>query len=118
MTLRYYGARRIAAAIAEDIAMASYMADQVRDADDLELLAPPSLSICCFRHAPPGVAPAALNEHNELLLKALQHDGRAYLSNATIAGQFALRACITNFRTTRADIDRTLTLVRELGSRP
>jgi len=118
MTLRYYGARRIAAAIAEDIAMASYMADQVRDADDLELLAPPSLSICCFRHAPPSVAPAALNEHNEHLLKALQRDGRAYLSNATIAGQFALRACITNFRTTRADIDRTLTLVRQLGSRP
>ena len=118
MTLRYYGARRIAAAIAEDIGMASYMADQVRDADDLELLAPPSLSICCFRHAPPSVAPAALNEHNEHLLKALQRDGRAYLSNATIAGQFALRACITNFRTTRADIDRTLTLVRQLGSRP
>src|SRR5262249_54936548 len=84
MTLRYYGARRIAAAIAEDIAMAQYMADRVREADDLELLAQPGLSICCFRHAPPGVAPAALNEHNEHLLNALQRDGRAYLSNATL----------------------------------
>jgi aromatic-L-amino-acid/L-tryptophan decarboxylase len=117
MTLRYYGARRIAAAIAEDIAMAGYMADVVRETDDLELVAPASLSICCFRHAPPSMAPAALNEHNERLLKALQRDGRAYLSNATIGGRFALRACITNFRTTRDDVDRTLTLVRELGSR-
>ena len=116
MTLRYYGARRVAAAIAEDIAMASYMADRVREADDLELLTQPSLSICCFRHAPPDVVPAALNEHNEHLLKALQRDGRVYLSNATLGGRFALRACITNFRTTRADIDRTLSLVRELGS--
>jgi aromatic-L-amino-acid/L-tryptophan decarboxylase len=117
MTLRYYGARRIAAAIAEDIAMAGYMAGVVQETDDLELVAPTSLSICCFRHTPPRMAPAALNEHNEQLLKALQRDGRAYLSNATIGGQFALRACITNFRTTRDDVDRTLTLVRELGSR-
>jgi glutamate/tyrosine decarboxylase-like PLP-dependent enzyme len=116
MTLRYYGARRIGAAIAEDIAMASYMADRVREAGDLELLAGPGLSICCFRHAPPNVAPEALNEHNERLLSALQRDGRVYLSNAKLGGRFALRACITNFRTTRADIDRTLTLVRELGS--
>jgi hypothetical protein len=29
----------------------------------------------------------------------------------------ALRACITNFCTTRDDIDRTLALVRELGDR-
>ena len=90
----------------------------MRAADDLALLTEPSLSICCFRHAPPNVAPAALNEHNEHLLKALQRDGRAYVSNATIDGQFALRACVTNFRTTRADVDRTLALVRELGSRP
>jgi aromatic-L-amino-acid decarboxylase len=28
-----------------------------------------------------------------------------YLSNATVHGQFVLRACITNHRTTDADID-------------
>jgi aromatic-L-amino-acid decarboxylase len=117
MTLRYYGARRIASAIAEDIAMATHMADLVRGSDDLELLAEPSLSICCFRHAPPGMPQAALDRHNEQLLRALQHDGRAYLSNATVDGQFALRACVTNFRTTRHDIDRTVRLVRELGDR-
>ena len=117
MTLRYYGARRLAAAIAQDIAMAEHMAARVRASDDLELLAEPSLSICCFRHAPPGMANTALDEHNKRLLAALHRDGRAYLSNAVVDGRFALRACITNFRTTRGDIDRTLTLVRELGDR-
>jgi aromatic-L-amino-acid/L-tryptophan decarboxylase len=117
MTLRYYGARHIAATIAEDIAMATHMAELVRESDDLELLAEPSLSICCFRHAPPGLARAALDQHNERLLRALQRDGRVYLSNASVDGTFALRACITNFRTTRDDIDRTLRLVRELGAR-
>jgi hypothetical protein len=47
----------------------------------------------------------------------LQRDGRAYLSNAVVDGRFALRACITNFRTTRADVERTLALVRALGDR-
>ena len=30
--------------------------------------------------------------------------GRVYLSNATIRGRFVLRACITNHRTTDADV--------------
>jgi aromatic-L-amino-acid/L-tryptophan decarboxylase len=116
MTLRYYGARHIADAIAEDIAMAAYMGDLVREREHLELLTEPSLSVCCFRHVPAGMAEAALDRHNERLLGALQRDGRAYLSNATVDGRFTLRACITNFRTTRHDIDRTVQLVCDLGS--
>src|SRR5262249_11702332 len=51
-TLKYYGAQRIAAAIADDIAMAEYMAGRIESAEDLELLAPVQLSICCFRYVP------------------------------------------------------------------
>ena len=116
MTLRYYGARSLSEAIGEDITLARHMAELVRASDDLELLAEPSLSICCFRHAPPGVPSVELDEHNERLLEAIQRDGRAYLSNATIDGKLALRACITNFRTTERDVARTLELVRELGA--
>jgi len=107
----------LAAAITHDIAMAEHMAVRVRESTELELLAEPGLSICCFRHVPPGMADAALDQHNERLLTALQRDGRAYLSNAVVDGRFALRACITNFRTTRADVERTLALVRALGDR-
>ena len=46
----------------------------------------------------------------------MQRDGRVYLSNAVIHGRFALRACITNFRTTTADIDRTMEVLRDLGA--
>jgi hypothetical protein len=47
---------------------------------------------------------------------AVQHGGQAYVSNATVKGKFALRACITNFRSTRADIDETLEIIRETAS--
>lgn len=115
MTLRYYGARRIAATIAEDIAVAARLAELVDAHRDLELLAGPGLSICCFRHVPAGVPEPDLDAHNARLLDALQRDGRVYLSNATVDGRLALRACITNFRTTRADAERTVDIVRQLG---
>jgi glutamate/tyrosine decarboxylase-like PLP-dependent enzyme len=123
LTLRYYGVQRIAAAISEDNALAAYLGEQVTEADDFELLAAPELSICCFRYLPPSwqskskspgaVASPELDQLNNQIMLAVQRGGRAYVSNATIRGSFALRACITNFRTTRADIDETLEIIRE-----
>ena len=127
LTLRYYGVRRIAGTITEDNAIAAYLAQQVEAATDFELLATPELSICCFRYVPPAfesrlqaddeaahaAANAELDQLNTQIMNAVQRGGRAYLSSATIRGKFALRACITNFRTTRADIDQTLEIIRE-----
>jgi len=130
LTLKYYGTRRLAAAITGDIAMAEYLAERVQAADDLELLAPVQLSICCFRYLPPGILEQLgaatdteresldleLNRLNERIMHRVQRGGKAYLSNAMLGGRFALRACIINFRTTRADIDLTLKVVRDAAS--
>jgi aromatic-L-amino-acid/L-tryptophan decarboxylase len=126
LTLRYYGVRRIAQSISEDNALAAYLGEQVETAADFELLASPVLSICCFRYVPPalqtkpmqgeGVDPtvdAELDQLNTSIMNLVQRGGRAYLSSATIRGKFALRVCITNFRTTRDDIDQTLQIIRE-----
>jgi len=126
LTLRYYGVRRIAAAISEDNALAAYLGQCVEQAEDFEMLASPELSICCFRYVPPSMQSklsslgdeasaidSQLNELNTKVMHAVQRGGRAYLSSAIISGKFALRACITNFRTTRADIDLTLEIIRE-----
>ena len=56
-----------------------------------------------------------LNELNERVMGLVQKGGRAYVSNATVNGRFALRACITNFRTTKADIEETVDAIREAG---
>src|SRR5215217_1362608 len=52
LTLQYYGRRRIAEAISEDISLAAYLGEIVSNAGDFELLAPVELSICCFRYVP------------------------------------------------------------------
>ncbi len=127
LLLRYYGVPRLAAAIADDCALADYMAERIAAAEDFELLAPVELSICCFRYVPPRVrraraeadaeerrrVEAELNELNERIVRTVQRGGRAYLSNAILRGRFALRACVVNFRTTRQDIDATLDILRD-----
>jgi len=50
-------------------------------------------------------------------MSAVQASGRVYISNATVHGRFALRVCITNFRTTRVDIDKTIEVIRETAQR-
>lgn len=114
LMLRYYGVPRIAAAIAEDSARAAYMAERIAASKDFELLAPVELSICCFRYVPPETrhSEGELSELNERIVHAVQRGGRAYISNAILRGRFALRVCITNFRTTRHDIDLTLDIIR------
>jgi glutamate/tyrosine decarboxylase-like PLP-dependent enzyme len=114
LTLQYYGTRRIAETISEDISLAAYLGEVVSQAEDFELLAPVELSICCFRYVPEGMrSDAELDQLNERIMALVQKGGRAYVSNATVNGRFALRACITNFRTTKADIDETVAAIRD-----
>jgi hypothetical protein len=58
---------------------------------------------------------AKINRVNEQIMYRVQRGGQAYLSNAMLRGQFALRACIINFRTTREDIELTLQAVRDVA---
>ena len=115
LTLSYYGARRIAEAVSNDISLAAYMGELVFAAEDFERLAPVELSICCFRYLPAGwkTSDPRLDQLNERIMTRVQADGRAYLSNATVNGHFALRACITNFRTTKSDIELTIETIRD-----
>ena len=119
LTLQYYGSRRIAEAISDDILLAEYLGEVVTNADDFELLAPVELSICCFRYVPPGAnnSDAQLDRLNASLMELVQKGGRAYVSNATVNGRFALRACLTNFRTTKSDIDTTIQVIREAAGK-
>jgi glutamate/tyrosine decarboxylase-like PLP-dependent enzyme len=104
LSMRYHGREAFRAAIAEDLNLAQRLARKIASEPSLELLAPVALSAVCFRlkEAPAG---GDLNAWNERIMKRVVERGRVYLSNATLDGKFALRACITNHRTTTADVD-------------
>ena len=96
MGLRASGRQGLIQTIAEDIALARQLFDEVQKYPELEALTT-SLSITTFRYNPPGTADP--NTVNERLLDRIQKSGELFLSNAIIDGKFALRACIVNFRT-------------------
>ena len=95
MSLQYHGRRAFRAAISRDLRHAQLLAELVRAQPELELMAPVPLSAVCFRHRA---------KDNESILKRINSRGRVYLSNATIRGQFALRACFVNHRTKEDDV--------------
>ncbi len=57
-----------------------------------------------------------LQRLNQALLERVERSGEAFLSNAVVAGRFALRACVVNFRTSLDDIESLLPLLSRLGA--
>jgi glutamate/tyrosine decarboxylase-like PLP-dependent enzyme len=98
------------------------MADTVRHHDDLELVTQ-GLSITTFRCVPralrSNVGDEAVERHldaiNRTVLDRLQRGGEAFVSNAVVGGRYVLRACVVNFRSTRADVDATVEIAARLG---
>jgi glutamate/tyrosine decarboxylase-like PLP-dependent enzyme len=106
LSLRYHGLAAFRDSIANDLAQARRLAESIRNAPQLELLAAGELSAVCFRHqGNAGMSDAELNEFNAVLLKRMTGRGKVYLSNATLHGKFCLRACIVNHRTKDSDVD-------------
>jgi aromatic-L-amino-acid/L-tryptophan decarboxylase len=119
MALKFHGAQGYAQAIERDLVLADRLAEWVRQSGDMELMTQPSLSIVCFRFAPPRLRQddEKLNELNKRLLEEMQLGGQAFVSSTTIRGAFCLRACIINHRSTEADIDFLVNHVRSIGER-
>jgi glutamate/tyrosine decarboxylase-like PLP-dependent enzyme len=101
LSLRYFGLRAFQQSIAEDLELARVLAGAIDAEPRLERLAPVALSAVCFRYNNASRDPDALNR---AILKRVTQRGRVYLSNAMIHGNFALRACIVNHRTTEEDV--------------
>jgi glutamate/tyrosine decarboxylase-like PLP-dependent enzyme len=124
LALQHAGAAGYRRMIADDMRLSRAMADAVRRSDELELLTQ-SLSITTFRYVPPELRPKIgeadaeqrFDTLNRALLDRLQREGEVFVSQAVIHGRFALRACIVNFRTTNADVERLLDTLRRVASR-
>jgi aromatic-L-amino-acid decarboxylase len=118
MALKHHGIDGYKQSIERDISLAQRLAALIEGADDMEMLAPQSLSIVCFRYAPPALRGdnERLNTLNKALLERIQLGGQAFVSSTVLAGdRFALRACIVNPRAGVEDMDFLVELVRSVG---
>lgn len=108
LSLRYHGIDAFRESIRQDLELAQALRRAIEAEPALEMLAMGSLSAVCFRFVGKDAAkldPEQLDAANAKILRRVVHDrGRVYISNASIHGQFALRACIVNHRSTKADV--------------
>jgi glutamate/tyrosine decarboxylase-like PLP-dependent enzyme len=120
-TLQAYGLDRLGAAIARNCRDAAWLGERVAATPELELLAPVALNIVCFRYRDPALPPAALDALNAAVVADLHEAGIAAPSTTQVNGRLAIRACLCNHRTERADletlVDGVLALARERAQR-
>ena len=108
--LKEHGLKTYQALVEQNVAQAQYLGELINADPRLELLAPVSLNVVCFRFRG-GIKDDQLNRINQELLLRLQESGVAALSSTEIAGRFALRAANVNHRSRREDFEM---LVREV----
>jgi glutamate/tyrosine decarboxylase-like PLP-dependent enzyme len=109
-TLKVYGLEALGLMIARTCELARYLEQRVAESKELELLAPVSLNIVCFRYRCPET-----DRVNARIVLGLQESGVAAPSTTRINGELAIRAAITNHRTGRADIDTLVDATLVIG---
>jgi aromatic-L-amino-acid decarboxylase len=103
MSLKEHGVRKYGRLIQQNIDQAHYLGELVAASPELELVAPVTLNVVCFRYFRPGLEETALDAINKEILIELQESGVAVLSGTTVAGKYVLRVGHTNHRSHRED---------------
>jgi glutamate/tyrosine decarboxylase-like PLP-dependent enzyme len=91
LSLRYFGLDAFRAAIDRTLDLAELAARLVEESEELELAAPPSLGVVCFRRRSSGADEDAVSTG---LAAALEQSGRALVSTTRLHGRTAIRMCI------------------------
>lgn len=126
MLLKEHGLEQYSRLIRQNIDQAAYLGSLINSSRELELMAPVSMNIVCYRYNPgklnqgegkthqtedpvnqgeDNLNQAALNTLNKEILIRLQEDGIATPSYTLLNGSYVIRVANTNHRSTRQDFD-------------
>ncbi len=109
---RAHGADAFRDALEENLRLAQYLANLVREIPQLELIVEPQLSTVPFRRLP---IRGSVDRHNSAIAHRMQQEGDAYITSAIVDGITVLRPCITNFRTSADDVRALIEIVQRTG---
>ncbi len=105
VSLKFFGLGAFVAAVDACLDLAERAEQHVESSPDLELMAPATLGIVCFRRHPEGVDDETdLERLNQRLVAELAASGYALISSTRLQGRYALRVCILNHETTWDDV--------------
>jgi aromatic-L-amino-acid/L-tryptophan decarboxylase len=102
LSLRSFGVDAFRTAIDRTLDLAELARERIDASELLELAAPPSLGIVCFRRRDCD------DERTDGLVAALEQSGLGLISSTRIHGRSVLRMCILNHTTRPADVERVI----------
>ena len=105
MSLQEQGADKFGRLIDQNIDQARGLARRLDGIARVDVVAPVSLNIVCFRLDPGDRDESALRALNTEVMLRLQESGRAAISDTTVKGRHCLRAALVNHRTRQEDLD-------------
>ena len=118
--IRSYGVEALRTKIRQHVAWSQELAAELAADPEFELVTRPVLSLFTFRAVPSvlrGAPSATINAFNEALVKAINDDGRIYVTQTVHEGQFVIRFQVGQTETTRDDVMTAGSVVRELAKK-
>ncbi|MGI9286889.1 MAG: pyridoxal phosphate-dependent decarboxylase family protein [Pseudomonadales bacterium] len=114
--LKEMGTEKLGRAIYRNCLQAKWLGACVTQSTDLELLAPVALNIVCYRFCHSALSPSEHNELNRRIVVELQCRGIAAPSSTSLQRVAAIRVCVTNHRTRKADLEELLKATRQIAA--
>ena len=111
--LRAHGLEDLRQRIRNHIAWAEEAAAAIASLDRFRLTTECRLSLFTFQYAPEG---EDANDATERLLRAVNDDGRIYLTHTIHEGQFVIRFQVGQFDCRREDVQMAVDVLRELAA--
>lgn len=110
--LRELGRSGVAALVDRCCAYADTLARGIGDLKGAELMAPATLNQALVRFPDPrSPDPLAHDRHTDAVIAAVNATGEAFFSGTTWRGRRAMRISVCNWRTSEADVERTIRAV-------
>ena len=111
LPLKLFGLAPFRAALAEKICLARYFHERLEETPGWETGPYPALSVVTYRFIPDS---GDTDLFNRQLVKAVQADGKVFISSTLIDGKFFLRLAVLHFRTHLLQVDYLLNLLGNL----
>jgi aromatic-L-amino-acid decarboxylase len=113
LPLKMHGVGAFRRALDEKLDLAQGLAERLAALPDVELVAPPELSLLAFRVRPAGHDEGeALDALNRAVLSRVNEKQRVLLTGTVVRQGFVIRVCILSFRTHQDRIDACFEDVR------
>lgn len=106
MSFKAHGIDAYGAIIEQNVMQARAFAARIAQVPGIEVCTPVALNIAVWRWVPAGFTGEQCDVLNRELLLRIQESGLAVPSGSVMRARYVIRTCITNHRTTWADLER------------